>query len=327
MNPFYDKQSNYVKGPRHFLAVLTVVLYVLLILNTYSFWGIGVSFLTALPVIIIPFLYGLKLGLISYLGFTVVIAPLLISIAAKEPLFKLYFEYSYQGLIVAFFISLLVGLVHDLQDRVHRLNVKLNALSRVDALTKLYNRRAFYEYLESEFIRTKRKLWKITHGGASAAPERFDGVFTVVLIDMDYFKSINDTFGHVVGDFVLREIASILQTKGIGFRDSDIVGRFGGEEFIVLLPETTGKEALWAVARIRRKLKEIIFTGQQHEKFSVNFSCGIAQIKDTDITSNDLISRADKALFYAKQNGRDQFYFYDDLLKAGVSLYEGSGRI
>lgn len=320
------KKTHFLQGPRHYLAGLTVVLYMVLLWNTYGVMGTNAALFTLLPILILPYIYGLRWGVISYFVLAYLITPLLLSLLSSQLMLQGYFKEAGIGLILAFLTTLLIGYIHTLQDRVHRLNSDIKMLSRIDPLTKIYNRRAFYEYLESEFVRTGRKLWHLKQNGVNTIPESFSGIFTVVLLDIDHFKSINDAFGHLVGDFVLKELASLLQTKGIGFRDSDFVGRYGGEEFIILLPDTTGREALIPLERVKQKLKASVFTAEKGEKFSVGFCGGVAQVKSTDVSSIDVVSRADKALHFAKSNGRDQSHFYDDLVRSGISLFEGSGK-
>jgi len=159
-------------------------------------------------------------------------------------------------------------------------------LSIKDSLTGLYNRRIIYEYLEKEIAKNRR----------SNTP------FSIVLIDLDDFKKINDNYGHLVGDKVLREISLLLKTK---VRGTDIVGRFGGEEFIIILPETSKKQAFLIAKRIKRNVSEHLIYLEHGKKISITASFGIAGCPKDAITLNGLLNIADKRLYKAKTLGKD----------------------
>lgn len=322
----HSLQSHFIKGPRHFLAAAVVFLYIIVIFNLFSVMGLRVAIFTVLPIMVIPLLYGLKIGVFSFSFFTFLGTPLLLWGRSGEFLYDRYINQSSSIIVLTLLISLLVGYIHDLKQKIVLLDGQIGSLARFDSLTKLLNRRSFYDHLESEFIRTNRKIWEFTHSGQTRIPDTFDGIYSVALLDLDNFKSINETFGHLVADKVLVEVAKILVAKGVGFRESDVVGRYGGEEFIILMPDTFGRNAKVPLERIRRKLKSVVFVSERGEQFSVSFSCGIAQIKSNDQHSNEIINRADKALYYAKNNGKDQTYFYDELMKAGISLTNSLNR-
>jgi diguanylate cyclase (GGDEF)-like protein len=123
------------------------------------------------------------------------------------------------------------------------------------------------------------------------------------MIDIDFFKKINDTYGHRIGDIVLREFAQLV--RGLT-RKSDIFARYGGEEFIVLLPQTALEGAVEKAKMIRKEVREYKFMGLD-EDYSVTVSIGISCAPDKRInTPDELISFADNALFEAKHKGRDQ---------------------
>lgn len=160
-----------------------------------------------------------------------------------------------------------------------------------DELTGISNRRHFMQLLHSEYHRTRRYGCKTS----------------LVIVDIDHFKKINDSYGHPVGDEVLRHFAKLLQLQ---LRKQDAVGRLGGEEFALLLPETTEAEALVMTQRIMAELKQAqldsIVPG-----FSYTFSAGVAQLDTDDLVSIEMwISVADKALYQAKTAGRDQVIIY-----------------
>lgn len=154
-----------------------------------------------------------------------------------------------------------------------------------DVLTGLYNRRFMQDKLEDAVKRF----------------DRYGERFTVVLIDLDHFKRVNDQFGHKVGDQALMAFAN---AAGIVLRETDIVARWGGEEFIFLLPNTTGNKALVALERLRQTLANCTVTDSV-PKLRVKFSAGVA-VHETVTSLNHTLERADKALYQAKNEGRDR---------------------
>lgn len=170
--------------------------------------------------------------------------------------------------------------------RVLELECKLNALAESDALTGLSTRRTFFELMEKEWSRAQRHHIPMS----------------CVMLDIDLFKRINDTYGHRAGDRALRGVAKILQDS---CRGSDVVGRYGGEEFCVLLPETTEDNALIWAERVRERIAaetNLI----EDVPLSVTASFGVAQrLADTN-NPEELIDLADQALLVAKRSGRDR---------------------
>lgn len=155
-----------------------------------------------------------------------------------------------------------------------------NALT--DELTRLPNRRALAQRFLQEMQRARRH-----HAG-----------ITFVMIDLDHFKQVNDTYGHLNGDAVLAELASILSS---GLRESDVCARYGGEEFALILPETNESGARVLAERIRAKVAAATFPGG----LKLTISVGVAATDDAAVFTQ-LIDRADQALYAAKQGGRNQ---------------------
>ncbi len=155
-------------------------------------------------------------------------------------------------------------------------------LATHDTLTNIYNRFYFIDALEREFATTKR----------------YGHPLSLMLIDIDHFKRINDNFGHTVGDEVLKEFAAILSKR---VRSSDVFARWGGEEFILLLPSTTVGQAMCVAESMRASVDNNVFD----EVGSVTCSIGVSQIQDGD-DFNRLISRSDEALYRAKEEGRNR---------------------
>ncbi|HEY6609723.1 MAG TPA: biofilm regulation diguanylate cyclase SiaD [Pseudomonas sp.] len=171
------------------------------------------------------------------------------------------------------------------QDMLRDLNQALQTASQRDVLTGLANRRLLMERLREEELRSQRS-------GRS---------FVLAMIDIDYFKQINDTWGHEVGDRALSEIARVLQGA---VRGSDLCGRWGGEEFLLLLPETGLAEAQPLIERLRDALRELrVMVGA--ERLSITASFGVAEYQAPEGYSQ-VLNRADAALLVAKRSGRDR---------------------
>jgi len=162
---------------------------------------------------------------------------------------------------------------------------KMAEMSIMDELTKLSNHRYFMEVLESEFERAKR----------------YKSEMVLVMLDMDHFKKINDTYGHPVGDTVLSEIGKILKESK---RHNDQACRYGGEEFAVILPHTNRESAFTVCEGIRKAVAGHVFKYESNQ-FSVTVSVGIASGNDSK-SSKDLLAHADQALYQAKKTGRNK---------------------
>lgn len=163
---------------------------------------------------------------------------------------------------------------------------RYQVLATTDALTGCLNRRALIEKLEAEFGRARR----------------YDAALSILLIDVDRFKSINDTHGHIVGDRVLRQLGELLRRE---IRTVDVVARYGGEEFVIVLPETVPDGALSFAERIRAKVQDYRFADDK-QSLTATVSIGVASIPPLEVASpEDLIARADVALYRAKNEGRN----------------------
>ena len=172
----------------------------------------------------------------------------------------------------------------------------LQVLANTDSLTGLFNRRQLYPILQKELDRVARK--KVP--------------FSVLLMDIDHFKKINDTYGHAGGDLLLAGFADKIREA---FRQMDSAFRFGGEEFVVLLPETTGQEAMIPAERFRQRIADSAFPmPPDGQPVSVTVSVGIAGYRDGDAI-DDVIRRADLAMYAAKNGGRNLVVDYDHLVK------------
>jgi len=166
-----------------------------------------------------------------------------------------------------------------------------------DYLTGLRTRGYFEQQLELEFKRAERRQQK----------------FALLMIDIDHFKQVNDTFGHHIGDQLLRDVTSILMKD---MREVDTVARYGGEEFVIILPETTETGAIYVAQRLRRAVEQAkFFAGSPHSVQRLTISIGVA-VYDADAQfKRDLIEFADAALYAAKHEGRNRVICYSELAK------------
>lgn len=165
-------------------------------------------------------------------------------------------------------------------------NQQLAQLSVTDNLTGLLNRGAWEVKLNEEFARNKR------YGNPSS----------LLMLDIDHFKKVNDQYGHPVGDDVIRHLATLLRTS---FRSADSPGRYGGEEFAVVLPETSVEEAKILAERLRQTIADAHVSSHGHQ-LNYNVSIGVACITETLTSASQWLKAADQALYDAKNNGRNQ---------------------
>lgn len=163
---------------------------------------------------------------------------------------------------------------------------KVEHMASHDQLTGLINRHRMHEILDKEWHRLQRQHHPTT----------------LIMMDLDHFKRVNDSHGHQVGDAVLRQFALLADTC---LRDADVVARWGGEEFLVFCPDTTPEQALVALNRLREQVHFQPFLGQ-HPTVTITFSAGLAAVRPSE-SMESAIDRADQALYQAKEAGRDRF--------------------
>jgi diguanylate cyclase (GGDEF)-like protein len=167
-------------------------------------------------------------------------------------------------------------------------NRRLATAALTDSLTGLSNRRSAMDQLQ--------KIW--------SASSRSGMPLSLIVLDIDYFKQINDTYGHAVGDIVLRETAEVLRKSA---RQGDTVSRIGGEEFLVICPDTDIKAATQAAERLRIMLESsTIMIGRENKAVSITASFGIASKQASTADIDALVNTADIALYAAKQEGRNR---------------------
>ncbi|MBN2735698.1 MAG: GGDEF domain-containing protein [Spirochaetales bacterium] len=190
---------------------------------------------------------------------------------------------------------------------------RLEATSRIDYLTNLLNRRTLINSIGNEIKRIMRLEEKASFHTQENKKEplvtEFLGHYACAFIDIDHFKNINDTHGHGIGDEVLKKLGEILIKN---LRSTDICGRYGGEEFLIALADTNSRDAMIPLEKIAKIIKKTNFRDDLGELFNITISAGISEYYQSDSSYTDMINRADKALYYAKNNGRDMVICYEN---------------
>lgn len=175
----------------------------------------------------------------------------------------------------------------NLEAQLNEAHRKMEIFAMQDELTGLFNRRSISQSGSAELDLAKRKSRPLS----------------LILLDVDFFKIINDSYGHTTGDVVLRHLAKILNQNQ---RNYDHIGRWGGEEFIVILPDTTTSEAIKVAERLRLSIAESKIMLDSGETFSITASLGVSSSTDSTITFDHLVASADTALYQAKHSGRNR---------------------
>jgi diguanylate cyclase (GGDEF)-like protein len=174
---------------------------------------------------------------------------------------------------------------------------EVERLAITDSLTGLFNHRHLFELAGREFQRARR----------------YQLPLSVMMVDIDEFKRVNDTYGHAAGDQVLQGVAECCRKE---LREVDVIGRYGGDEFVALLPETGLSAACQVAERLRKSIAERTLDTKAG-RITVTVSLGVAVLDDEHLTPESLLDRADQALYVAKQNGRNrvwsQFGAYPDI--------------
>lgn len=161
-----------------------------------------------------------------------------------------------------------------------------------DPLMNISNRRYLEQKLQEEFSKAKR----------------YSLDFSILMIDIDHFKNVNDTYGHNAGDIVLIELGIIIKNL---IRTYDTVARYGGEEIMVLCPLTDGDHALWLAERLRRQIEERIIALDEMQKMHITISIGVSQYTSEVACVEDLVKQADKAMYCVKEKGRNSVFLHD----------------
>ncbi len=183
--------------------------------------------------------------------------------------------------------------LENITEELEKKNKILANLANMDGLTEIYNHRYFQNTLENEIDRSIRNTAQLS----------------LLLIDIDHFKKFNDTYGHQVGDFILKEFSQILKKN---IRRYDTLARYGGEEFTVVLPDTNAEDALVVAEKLRKTVDDTTFEDGR-EEYHITASFGISSAQPAtidDFEKSDFISQADAALYEAKEGGRNQVAIY-----------------
>lgn len=188
-------------------------------------------------------------------------------------------------------ITGLLGVTRDITAR-KKAEQALEQLAQTDFLTNLANRRHFLILAEQELSRTLR----------------YGGALSVLMMDIDHFKKVNDTYGHKTGDVVLQRFGELSRQT---LREIDVIGRIGGEEFAVVLPQTDGEHALEVAERLRRSIGDAEVVLDQGLPLHFTVSIGVATLTGADINIDTLLSQADQALYKAKKAGRNKVCAYE----------------
>jgi diguanylate cyclase (GGDEF)-like protein len=180
----------------------------------------------------------------------------------------------------------MLGVIQDITER-KQLEWQLEQQANTDFLTGCASRRHFLEQAEQEVLRVRR----------------YGGELSVLSLDLDYFKTINDRYGHHAGDLTLKKLVEVC--RGL-LRDVDVVGRLGGEEFAVMLPETGGNRALEVAQRLCRAIAAAEVPIPPHAPLRFKASIGVASLSESDAHIETILNRADRALYKAKREGRNR---------------------
>ncbi|MEK6797057.1 MAG: diguanylate cyclase [Spirochaetota bacterium] len=301
------------------LASIAVTFGLYPVLNYY--FARTASITLSLPVIVAALLWGLRVGIIATAAASVTYIPVIYMIFEKDPWANYMHQGTWVGLAMTLIVCIVIGRDHDLTAKIRALNMKLSEQAKTDELTGLMNRRALLEAATIEIFRAKRQradLDFFLKEGVAATPaqndfkakqrpEAYYGRFALAVVDIDNFKSINDTYGHLIGDRVLRAIAVLMRKT---FRLTDIVGRYGGEEFLVIFPNTSAENARFAIDHVAATLRKERFTDDAGKIFTVSFSAGLSELTPEDADIDAVIKRADEALYRAKDAGRDRWVIW-----------------
>jgi len=192
----------------------------------------------------------------------------------------------------------------NLADELQKANEKLSELASKDGLTGLYNHRFFQQQMNIEVSRAIR----------------YQRPLSFIMFDLDYFKKVNDQYGHPVGDMVLKAVAD---TVSKAVRKSDVVGRYGGEEFAIVLPETDLKGAVIFAERLRQRIEQLTLdTGDKSVSVTISLGLTTWEAGKPVVDKASIIKAADKALYKSKENGRNTISFFEPVPVSEANVFE-----
>jgi diguanylate cyclase (GGDEF)-like protein len=197
--------------------------------------------------------------------------------------------------IFAYFVSgYLSKNLHSNEELLKNLLRQTRELSISDGLTGLYNQMHFFELLDLE---TKKSL-------------RYNLSFSLIIFDVDHFKNFNDSNGHLRGSETLKDIATVMKNK---FRSTDLLAKYGGDEFVIILPQTDKIGAYLAAERLREGVEKQVFPGAETQpQKKITISLGLASYPEHGLTDEEILNHADKSLYFAKESGRNRTIIYND---------------
>jgi len=272
---------------------LAVETWIMIVLTAFVVWQTGKAESPLLPLYLLVIVYSaltlgklvtlLEVGLVAALYLHASYAAMGSDLLSYETFSRLMLNFA-PFVLVAYLTSLLAADMDFARGYVRR-------LSETDELTGVLNMRGFVPAMEDEMARAQRQ-------GTS---------FSIMMVDVDHLKTVNDRLGHDAGNDLLRRVVDGIRR---GTRSTDVVGRYGGDEFVVLLPDTDEPTAGDVADRIRRAIANSAFD-VDGEQVSTTVSIGLASYIDPQMTHNDLLSRADRALYRSKAAGRDQVQVYE----------------
>ena len=250
-------------------------------------FGISLGYLYIFLIVIAGLWFGVKGGVTTAL---VAIAVHLLEVAAYKHF--LHWELASSGLFFRFSAFVFAGFsIGYFSQQEVRHKKQLNYHARYDGLTGCTNYQFTMELAERELARARR----------------YERELTAVIIDIDGFKEINDSYGHLIGNQVLKTFGKTLRTS---LREVDVVGRYGGDEFLITLPDTSPQHAQMMLERIKQKLSKVrvnLPDSNAAQMVSISFSAGVAASTSHGQNINDLLKVADKALYKAKKEGKTRF--------------------
>jgi diguanylate cyclase (GGDEF)-like protein len=192
-----------------------------------------------------------------------------------------------------------IQIIENQRRELEELNQKIGKISITDELTGLLNRRGL-------MLQAKQVFQSLKRGNYESKKRDGEGeTFVCVLLDIDSFKKINDTYGHLAGDKFLTGLSDVFLQQGI-FREIDIIGRFGGDEFMFILPKCSERNALIPLEKLMHTIKNREFIIALEQTINITVSMGVSEYRREDNDIYKAIDRADEALYYAKEHGRDR---------------------
>lgn len=296
---YYLSRFKHKTHPEALIILLNIFLSILWFTGVGSDGFAGLFFVAGI-MLSVTLLKGVKRNIFFFLSLVIIMVLVALEyyhpewVGTYSTLTEKYVDYLLNVIVlllaVGFFTKILVDTLRERGKQLEEANKKLQKSAYYDQLTEVPNRRLFYENLNHTLNLARRNEQK----------------FALLYLDLDNFKEINDKFGHDKGDIFLKNAAKMI----LGcLRKSDILARMGGDEFAIILPETKSEKD---VSIVTQKIIDEISTGSDLERYgtSVGVSIGISIFQNDNIGANDLIKQADKAMYRAKNSGKNKYEFY-----------------